>query len=69
MDKLLAYESKGWIGADVSIKDAERLFQTKYHEHENNKSEIRLGCDRYPVPAHCRNTSTTSLWASSSRHQ
>lgn len=52
MDKLLAYESKGWIGADVSIKDAERLFQTKYHEHENNKGEIRLGCDQYPEPAH-----------------
>lgn len=51
-DKLLAYENKGWIGADVSIKDAERLFRTQYHEHENSKGEIRLGCDQYHVPAH-----------------
>lgn len=51
-DRHLDYESKGWIGINLAVKEAERLFKTRYHEHESAGGEVRLGCDAYYLPRH-----------------
>ncbi|KAK3117512.1 hypothetical protein LTR53_001029 [Teratosphaeriaceae sp. CCFEE 6253] len=49
---VMHYENKGWLGLDIPARDAQRLFRMQYHEHEGASGEVRLGCDRYYVPAH-----------------
>ncbi len=51
--KILHYENKGWLGADVPASQAEQLFGMAYHEHERN-GELRIGCAEYSVPAKLR---------------
>ncbi|KAF2722006.1 serine endopeptidase [Polychaeton citri CBS 116435] len=51
-EDVMHFENKGWLGVDLPVKDAERLFATQYYEHENVKGEVRLGCDEYSVPGH-----------------
>jgi tripeptidyl-peptidase-1 len=45
------YTNKGWLAMDVPVSKAEELFQTQYHEHEQDGA-IRIGCDLYHVPKH-----------------
>jgi tripeptidyl-peptidase-1 len=45
------YKTKGWLSIDMPVREAEKLFQTQYHEVEH-QGTIRLGCDEYSVPKH-----------------
>lgn len=45
------YKTKGWLSIDMPVREAEALFQTQYHEVEE-QGTIRLGCDEYHVPKH-----------------
>lgn len=49
--KIVDYQNKGWLAVDVPAKDAERLFSTKYYEHDT-KEGVRIGCDDYSLPGH-----------------
>lgn len=45
-------DSKGWLALNIPAEDAEKLFQTEYHEHEHTVTgSTRIGCDAYHVPA------------------
>lgn len=45
-DRILHTANRDWIGLDVTIQEAEELFQTTYYEHEHGETGvIRLGCD------------------------
>lgn len=48
---ILPYTNKGWLAIDMPAKDAERLFSTKYYEHEAPDGQ-RIGCDEYYLPSH-----------------
>ncbi len=40
-------DNKGWLALDIPVHEAERLFNTKYYEHEHKKYDsVRIGCDR-----------------------
>lgn len=39
-------ENKGWLALDIPTWQAEKLFQTQYHEHVNSGSgSVSVGCD------------------------
>ena len=40
---------KGWLAFDIPASEAERLFSTKYFEHEDLQGNVRVGCDRYSI--------------------
>ncbi|KAL1302615.1 hypothetical protein AAFC00_002987 [Neodothiora populina] len=45
-------DNKGWLAMDIPAKDAERLFQTEYHEHEHVRTgSTRIGCEHYYIPS------------------
>lgn len=50
---IMSYENKGWLGIDLPVSEAERLFLTEYREHQF-EDETRLGCDEYHVPKHLK---------------
>ncbi|KAF8856879.1 putative protease S8 tripeptidyl peptidase I [Acephala macrosclerotiorum] len=51
--RIMHYENKGWIAADVTVAEAEALLLTEFHEHEHKlTSKIRVGADKYHVPEH-----------------
>lgn len=49
---IIEYENKGWLAVDMQAKHAERLFGTKYYEHELTNGDIKIGCDEYHLPTH-----------------
>ncbi|KAK4494732.1 hypothetical protein PRZ48_014088 [Zasmidium cellare] len=55
-ERLIAHsDNKGWLAADIPAKDAEALLLTDLFEYEDSKTgRIRIGCERYHLPAHVR---------------
>lgn len=52
-DKIVQSENNGWIAMNLPAQDAERLFQTEYHEHEHtDKGRLKVGCDEYASSKH-----------------
>ena len=49
---ILHSSNKGWLAVDIPVKDAERIFQTQYYEHEDHDGNLRVGCDQYYLPRH-----------------
>ncbi|KAI5480340.1 hypothetical protein MNV49_000915 [Pseudohyphozyma bogoriensis] len=47
-------KSKGWVMADVSVEEAERLLKAKYHQYQHSSGFSRYACDSYTVPGHVR---------------
>lgn len=40
-------DNKGWLALNIPARDAERLFDTAFHEHEHSRDgSIRIGCDQ-----------------------
>ena len=37
--------SRGWLGVNMSVRDAEKLFGTAYYGHEDEDGKVRVGCD------------------------
>lgn len=51
--RVVQSDNKGWLAFDGTAKEAEDLFRAEYYEHEHPASDrIRVGCDRYHLPAH-----------------
>jgi len=46
--------NKGWLAVDLPVRDAERIFLTQYHEHEDRNGHLRIACDAYSLPDHIR---------------
>ena len=44
--------SNGWLAADLPVSVAERVFSTRYYEHQDRTGNLRIGCDSYSLPAH-----------------
>ena len=43
-------DSRGFLSFEATIADAERLFATRYFEHEDHEAgTMRIGCDEYAV--------------------
>lgn len=45
--------NKGWLEFHLPVHKAERLFSTKYFEHEDHTDgTVKIGCDHYSLPEH-----------------
>ena len=45
-DDIAESASRGWLGVDMPVHQAESLFDTEYYEHEDEDGAVRIGCDR-----------------------
>lgn len=46
-------QSLGWVHADVSAEEAERLLDTKYYQYIHDKTgKTHIACDDYSLPEH-----------------
>lgn len=44
-DRILHYDSKGWLGVQMTTEEAERIFGTKYFEYTDSNGAVRIGSD------------------------
>lgn len=51
-DEIMHYDNKGWLSVNMPVEKAEDLFHTKYYEHDFSDGHMRIGCDKYYLPAH-----------------
>ncbi|KAJ7119731.1 subtilisin-like protein [Mycena epipterygia] len=51
-DRLRLSASRGWIAANVTVEEAEKLLQTEYHVYTHPSGAEQFGCHDYSVPAH-----------------
>ena len=42
----------GWLVANIPVRTAERVFATRYYEHNDRNGRSRIGCDAYSIPSH-----------------
>jgi subtilase family serine protease len=58
-------EYRGYLSIEIPVADAERLFRTKYYEHEDHRTgAVRIGCDQYALPHHhsvCQDLTTLQV--------
>ncbi|KAJ6555036.1 subtilisin-like protein [Mycena vulgaris] len=53
-ERLRLSPSRGWIAANVTVEEAERLLRTEYHVYEHPSGAEQFGCHNYSVPTHVR---------------
>lgn len=52
-DRIIQSDNKGWLAFDGTAHEAQKLFHTKFYEHEHPSSDvIRIGCQKYHLPSH-----------------
>jgi tripeptidyl-peptidase-1 len=53
--RIVYFENKCWIAADITVEEAEALLLTELYEHEHKYSpKVRVGCDKYVIPFNFR---------------
>lgn len=53
--RIVHTDNKAWYAFDASVKEAEDLLHTEYHEYHDSVTGGRLpGCERYHLPTHLR---------------
>lgn len=45
-DDIKESTSRGWLGVDIPVADAERMFETEYYEHRTSENKVDVGCDK-----------------------
>lgn len=45
--RIVHTDNKGWLAFDAYAHEAEKLFKTKFYEHEHvSTGNMKIGCDR-----------------------
>ncbi|KAJ6527095.1 subtilisin-like protein [Mycena capillaripes] len=53
-ERLRLSPSRGWIAANVTVEEAEKLLHAEYHVYTHPSGAEQFGCHNYSVPAHVR---------------